>query len=1300
MSKNESDSQINGTDDLRLQVAENGVLGLQSLPSRQTTTPPSTVTALLKKNITQRFKPGDIAPDLEAKLEHIVKSHKIDSKIEAELVNNPNSYLNDPEIIALFKQYDTNGDGQLDDEEMARVIQQLISKKRQNVYMFYVISGLLLLVIVHLTSSTLLTLWMLRVTKILDINNSNNYLTSTNGNLLATDSPRYYTLLTDIPSLPPKALNSLTRISFTTVDTSLHNYEVMGTQFAAVDSVNTVSLFFSSGKELRITPTSAVLRTYNYEGSSTDVGVIVNPAANAQQRRRQMVLDNNALALDRDLDDEFVDRCSNAEGICYHTFDEIIELHEILYSSGNGRMLAAGSGNAVTYAEVSADVVAFSKANTRSALDLAKDFLANIEKTGPTFVANTTVITFVMKDRCANYDSLIADCQKHAAPKIEPTEKETSILANGLYADVPFFGMTPIDGKWFFKDEITYRKDKDTIQLKVRYAHDPYRASRIHVVMVDRNNPSHVLSYDEVTTTTNPKKQTETLLDPQTFITNYHLDRIVEPGGALDAEVTREDSPEDMSRRRKLVADDAFHAHILTKISGFPKISILEDFIGRPDHEVGTITFTANSFDPDGRRLEETAAPVTIDVEVTGKGSYAIAKASDLGLTANTSEAYESLDGQYVAAYITGANADGRRLFFGEDVNEPKAQFDSPSVTNEMGYIVWPSQSDVVSLPDYESTEILYRSELKYQKDYHANGDSTSSNTERKLLEGFKDTLYHIYEDEDHEQNSWRRLQLSLDGSVDVNKPMPRFLQKSIESTGKHNAAFKELDAVLSELIGFVEERNKLDERNELEARRLQVSKWELYNGYSFDDFVALITGVGDPVDLLPPISIGALNKMIDSWTKTKILAMSYDNKDYWGPFYSPNVGIRVTQIQNTFGGLLWRLNNVTSMPYHVNATSKNCKRFYTQWGRTLNNLAVLVDVKDQIADVAQKTSDVLAELPTVRTAVESLIQVDKSLESSIPTIEKVPKVGIVLKVMAKAFNLAAKVLPPAKKGIEAIQDVDAKIKLKDKLDKFLEYNEKLSRALAIVSYLHFQSLGLTLLDQNCPGLSNVDTICSGIGVALDAVNNEVDKATMPLRTFKNQLSAIWSSLTSAKTFTKSVNTAAFDTLKTVMAKIKSFLDQRIVIKLTYPNFRKRTSCTWVTWPCGLHWCRSCWWCCCCSWVCGVHWCGGNACVDWWEPFIDTQTFDFKISDIINGLTYCIDVVVKPLMAAAEKAAEAMGFRPPNVLSIPNVPGQAEFNRAIDNLQRITVPSLDIVTTKMVALANALKPKLPICGKK
>jgi len=1282
MSKN--DSQITATDDL----GENGVVRLPA-PAPA----PLSSSSSLKKMITQRFNPV-INPEMEAKLEHIVKTRKIDAVIEAELVNNPHSYLTDPDIIALFKQYDTNGDGELDDEEMARVIHKLISKKRQATYLKYTIGGLLLLVIIHLISNTLLTLWMLRVTKVIDINNGNNYLTSTNGNLVSTDSPRYYTLLTDIPSLPPKALNSLTRISFTTVDSSLHNYDVMGTHFA-IGSVNTVSLFFSSGKELRITPTSAVLRTNDFQGSITEVGVITNPdSTNAQQRRRQMVIDNDALAPDRDLlGDEFVDRCSNAEGICYHTYDEIIELHEILHTelSSDGRMLATASGGAVTYAEVSADVVAFSKANSRSAVSLAQDFLENIVKAGPPIAANTTTISFVMKDRCANYDSLIADCQKHPAPEVAPYAGETaSILDNGFYADVPFFGMSPVDGKWFFRDEISYRKDKDTIQLKVRYAHDPYRASRIHVVMVDRNNPSRVLSYDEVTTTTNPAKPTETLSEPQTFITNYeYLDRISEPGSAFEPEISRQDFT-DMSRHRKLVADDAFHAHILTKISGFPKISILEDFIGHPD--VVSATFTSNSNDADGRKLDETIAPVMIDIDTTTQGSYVIAKAADLGL--NMSETL--LAGEYVAGFnVTSVDNDGRRLSSSTDeiVGEPKAIFDSVSVTNENGYIVWPSQSDAVSLPDYEASEILYRSELKDYKDFHSSYDNTtfdSSAGSRKLLEGFKDTWYHFYEDEDHVQNSWRRLQLSQDGLVDVRKPMPHFLQKSIEKTRKRKADFKELDTLLGELIGnLVAERNEARRLQETNQRELKAKKKGVkFPGTKREDEEIAITG-------------DALNQMIEAWEDREILIMTEENKDYWGPYYNKKLAEETDKFQRSFGSKLLRLSEVKSVAYKTNATSASCQSFYSEWGRTLKNLEKLVTVQEQITDVAEKTKDGIDYAPKVERLLTTILDLDKLLARVVPAVGSIPYVGGIIKVMYNVLHRTVQtLLTPARNGVQRLIDVESRIKLKSKIEKFLEKNEKLTDAISFVSYQYFFALGLTLVDQTCPGLSNVNVTCSGASTALQKVNNEYENNIIqPMRTVKNQLSAIWDVLNPLKSFFNSLDVAALDALQSVMARVNSFLSYRIEIRIPYPNFRLRTSCTWVAYPCGVHWCRRCpcWGRCCFRYPCGVQWCWYHACISWWEPFLDWKSFNFSVSDIINGMTRVASFVMDALMSALERVVRAMGFNIPTI-PIPGIPGLDELMRAIANFESLVVPNLDFLIESLTEAISKLKFTIPRCG--
>lgn len=94
-------------------------------------------------------------------------------------------------------------------------------------------------------------------------------------------------------------------------------------------------------------------------------------------------------------------------------------------------------------------------------------------------------------------------------PYLTFTTVSLTVYLADPYNIPPFYGLGASDGKWYFDDEIYYSKDINTVQLRVRYAHDPLKDRRVHVVLVDRNDPTHIVSYDEV------------LIDNKPTVTNF-----------------------------------------------------------------------------------------------------------------------------------------------------------------------------------------------------------------------------------------------------------------------------------------------------------------------------------------------------------------------------------------------------------------------------------------------------------------------------------------------------------------------------------------------------------------------------------------------------------------------------------------------------------------------------------------------------------------------------------------------------------------------------------------------------------
>lgn len=297
-----------------------------------------------------------MTPEIEQKMKDIADKGLLHDETIMEIDLN-RAVLSDPKLMKLLEKYDTDGDGEFSIEEISHIFNDMIRKKKQMNIMKKVIAFAVLLILVLLVSNTFLTLWMLKLTKVVDTSNGNNYLTNTKGDLVVTDKPRYYVTIADLPSLPPAALNAFTRLSFTTVDSSLRNYDVEGIRFSAN---NSMTVYFTSSKQLIVSGDQMVFSEVLDNGVVNEVNVEADNQQSVNQRRLQLVQ-----GLSEESSRDLTHRCSLVSGVCYHTFDEMMVLSgrkspalmdAEVDVSGNRRLQTA-STSTTSYAVIAANVV-------------------------------------------------------------------------------------------------------------------------------------------------------------------------------------------------------------------------------------------------------------------------------------------------------------------------------------------------------------------------------------------------------------------------------------------------------------------------------------------------------------------------------------------------------------------------------------------------------------------------------------------------------------------------------------------------------------------------------------------------------------------------------------------------------------------------------------------------------------------------------------------------------------------------------------------------------------------------------
>lgn len=439
----------------------------------------------------------------------------------------------------------------------------------------------------------------------------------------------------------------------------------------------------------------------------SEVAVVMDDSSSVTSRRLRMLEADEG-------DADLARRCSITPGVCYHTMAEMRHLHRLARASGSGRQLVDTvedddvDGGQLTYAEINADLAILS-VDSRSSLTQASSFLSGLLDANLTTAADgTTSIFFVMKERCVNYAGLADTCNSAPAPTVSSATADQDVNNTVEEQLRPYPGLHVEGSKWLFVDEVEYNKDAYTVQLKVRYSHDSLRDTRRHVVMVDRQNPDKVVTYDEVTTLQDPANPTNQYDEPVLYVTNY-----VE-------ESTADDDTTDgigLSRSRRLrAADDMLLTHMRRKIAGFPDIFVHDAVVGYhldrlPDHAQRRLATDDDDYDD----LDDI---VTLTSTVTTTNANAlmdVTNTTDAQQTGAMSSDTATLMEDQLLGAVTRMPCQILNLTYSDDalppnLAEPEATFGGLTIETLDGLIQWPSASAVVDIADFNDVPIVHLS--------------------------------------------------------------------------------------------------------------------------------------------------------------------------------------------------------------------------------------------------------------------------------------------------------------------------------------------------------------------------------------------------------------------------------------------------------------------------------------------------------------------------------------------------------------------------------------------------------------
>ncbi len=950
---------------------------------------------------------------------------------------------------------------------------------------------------------------------------------------------------------------------------------------------SSVDVYFTSNKRMHLKGNNtAVFMDYDTaDGIPTEVAVVLNtndPLSTLSQSTSRRLSDSEASVgyngVGKMSNKVVSDRCFSS-GACLYTYEEMISLFD-----EHGRRLqtasSSPSASTMTYTEISADAKILTK-DDRAGLSRAQGFLAALLQEQANIKNGTLKVSFIMSDLCANYPTLRNDCRSYPAPSVV-----YPVNTSNLQDRRPFFGTMAEDGLWMFQDEIEYLLDAYSVQVKVRYAHDPLRDSRRHVVLMSLADMSQFVTYDEVTIQFDPLNPTFPIQSARTFVTNYNSSSTVTPDGTntfLNGNVSVN------TGSRRLMAHNAFVDHVRTKISGFPNIDILAEML---------TSAMLNSNDRDqmlpsadmNRRLNAVGSSrnISVDAEMSPDG-YCVSTQMDA-------------NGNYLPCL---SDVSGMTMTY------PKSYFSNVWIGTLSGSIAWPNASSIYSIEPYETTQIIYRSDLKHLLDLQTSNRSTS----RRLLSksSSKVDLAMMFTDEHQE------------------KRLADHLMKKEELRERTQAHFAALDQALGKMLEKHEQRRRLLEmRKTVQNRRLDTAVNTFQQNAATTHTV--INNFGS--------SLIADDQKAE--IKKKITSALGDEVDSF-----------FTEIANT------ALSNV---PMRQGST---CTQFHGLLGQVLQDIADLNDVIVKAIQYSSNIDQSLDDIKELQSMLGDLITINNLMKPVMPAIGEIPYVGPVTKVFQNAFNtIVTNPVTPAKKYVDDIQSELTEWKIKVYNDKFLIVAENISTAINDFVF-DATTLGdvLVAVDDSClwtpTTVKGVVTYnytltgqtCSEINVVLRQVLNDVDVIKSQVNFFLGRIQQVSNLVNIATTFIKTFDASVISAIQSIFSVIGSFLNRQISACIPWICFTSRQVCSTIRYPCGVKRCRTRFG----HIPCGVKFCSHDECISVPEPYDCPQCASFTVQEIINGVMAVASQLQQIIMNALNSLAQALGISFP-MISIPGLP--------------------------------------------
>lgn len=1144
------------------------------------------------------------------------------------------SQLSD-ELKGKLSEFDQDGDNHISISELVSALEHLHGERRKSARMrkyLWILAGIFSLFLLATFGLQFGAIELSKESKVDSDDGIAGAMRDLSGNMIVTETPKVYTTLLDIPRLPPVALHSIKELTFTTTDEVVHTYSVFGTKLSASSDVFYVLFQYGSRLKLNTTAATGVLEVVDpYSGSTTDYPVILE----TYSRRLSSLLDLHKAGGGNDL----LNRCTN-DGFCYHTFEEMLSMGNIPSSSASGRRLqTANPEGGAGMAQIDADIKVLLEGHSTlsAASDFINSFFDGIEEGG------TTTLSFIMEERCLNYDDLADQCRNTPAPS----------EGDGFGTVAPWPGLGSRQGGWYFRDEIEYSKDPHTIQMKVRYAQDPLRENRKWVIMMDRDpDSSRVLTYEEVVTVKNPVNPAIELLEATTFITNFELSDTV-PDDMEGGFMIEGDGLRRLSEKMEGF-DYRFHRHIRKHhIKGFPDITIPERILRTPTHDSSGQKLMENE---DFRRklqeddgIDDDADRETIEIDTSATKSHTVGQVELDRLDDDLKEAYAGLNETYksVPGQIINTTFEGDGV--PDDTSEPETYFLEPELVTVATNLVWPRWTENVDVEEFLDVPIISRDLLAFEYEGVKNDTSAGADDRRRLRESSR---------------RLREQELTDKQKTHVDKRQARY-NKRARKLKEGIADFK--DAVKM-LTGITQAANKAQTVKKQERKSRSVSALR-------------------KLSTSPRLTF---KQKVSGWIDSEEDGMKYD--------LIKEAALTSAQISNA------GMQSGPSDGWYSYTPRLNCALMSESVNDFNDNMqTILYDNQMRLNDAGELTLEGLEIAESFSTALGLIERVRDAMKLVIPILQNIPYIGFVLKTF---YNMISRMITLTVSQVKnAIDPLLDKIESKDvegKIEDVMIANTLLAEMLMVVVGQTHLTHYVTVADATCPNQVGVTTqgICSDVEPLFSDINTELEKIIVPIQSFVTFLDEkMRPAFEQAAAFLSTSVWNAFEPVlegvDSVLTIVEGFLST--VFSATFPWICWTTQqfCTLIWYPCGVAWCKSCgWW--CIWWPCGVHWCNFQACVWLPVPYVCEIGVSVSVMQILDGILSALSFAADAITWLVSQAAEALGIEFPTI-TLPGLPSGAVFSEIKEKLDQIfdVSPITDEIKAAVESLQNELADKLP-----